>query len=121
MELIKCQLRSHLHPIDFSQENRSTIVTRLFKGKSNFNIDCKNNNFKHFLNTNIALQNLGEISSSTKFHPSINIESLNGENFIVCKYHLEFKNWMEVLKPMIKLFKNTITEFEKGNAYLASK
>ena len=40
---------------------------------------------------------------------------------ITSRYHLEFDDWTEVIGPTVELFKDLISEFEKGIANSSDK
>ncbi|WP_299894312.1 hypothetical protein [uncultured Aquimarina sp.] len=109
---ISCKLSNDLQPIPFEIDTISHLKNLFLRRKSRFVLKSENQNVLHFLKTNNALNLLSEIADKEDFRPLV-VCSLDGYWSIVCKYHLEFDDWTQVIEPIIALYKNLIDEFEK--------
>jgi hypothetical protein len=109
---ITCVLSKKSQPIDFEINTISHLKNVFLRRKSRFNIKSDNTNLADFLKNNTALKLLSEVADKENFSPIMTYE-LDGSRAISSKYHLKFKNWTQVVEPIIELHKNLIDEFEK--------
>lgn len=110
---INCKISKHINTVPFRIEYISHFKSLFLKNKNRLRVITDNKNLAHFINTNESFQLLNEISKKDDYSPLINIEKYN-HDYLMAKYHLEFNDWMEPVKPTIKLFKDIIDEFEKN-------
>lgn len=110
---IKCELSKTLQPIGFEVNTISHLKNVFLRKKSRFKIHTDNRNLMSFLSKNNAFKLLGDIANKENFSPIIKCE-LDNSWIISSKYHLEFTNWVQVVVPIIALYKNLIDEFERN-------
>lgn len=109
---VSCKLSENLQPIPFEIDSISHFKNLFLRKKSRLQLISKNKNILYFLKYNNAFKSLSKIANKEDFSPYITCSGNNSWN-IVCKYHLEFDNWTQVIEPLIELYKNLIDEFEK--------
>lgn len=117
---ITCKLSKSLQPISFTVDNISHLQNLFLRRKSRLKIKTENKNLKLFLSKNKNFQTLIEIANKDNFCPYIFCKQASYWS-IVTEYHLELDNWLEVLDPLINLYKDLIDEFEKRIANINQK
>ena len=112
IDTFNCVLTSALQPIAFEIENISHIKNLFLRKESRLKIKSENKKIEYFLNQNKAFKKLSSIAAKENFSPYISCKLDTSWN-IIATYHLAFNNPIQVIEPMIKLYKNLIDEFDK--------
>ncbi len=113
---ITCKLPSSFQIIPFEITNISHLKNLFLRKKNRLKIQSVNKNIAYFLEKSKDLKDLNVLALKDNYSPWI-VSDVELRT-IVCKYHLEFNDWTDVVEPTIALYKSLIDEFEKGVAHL---
>lgn len=105
---VECILSSGLGVPEFRIKTKGQFWLIFNKTKDKFEIECENSNFKEWLLNRLKILGLDRISRDSLFEPKIFGRKEEGGFEIVTKYHLEFSNKENVIRPLIEFYKALI-------------
>lgn len=108
---ISCVIFEPKESLEFEMTTRSHFSNLFSRKKDRFKIVSQNVNIGVFMRHSVGLTKLKTIAKDTVFEPTILGQNTENEYQLITEYHLQFKDWPQVIQPLILFYKEFIDRF----------
>lgn len=109
--LVSCDFPEKLKNLEFEITTRSHFTSLFVKNKERIKITTQSAKINSFLKQSSAFRELVQISNNTVFEPWILAKNIEEKYNITTKYSLQFSDWTQSIRPIIKFQKEFIDYF----------